>query len=170
MTSLVDMIGGVNLFNGITFNVGTATIKADTMTQTFGCSFTFDRFCNANSAVYFNGSYLQAPAGIYFKTNFSLTAWVYLKTQVDSAILSFGTLPNLPDVQLYLSSSLQFVVRSCDNSYCWNTIQTQFTVNINQWYHVAYVRYVFFIMFFFLSNLFSYILYLTYFLSVLNLE
>ena len=60
MSNLSDVVGGANLFGGSSY------------------LFTNDRFCSANSAIYFNKGYLQVSSGIYFSGDFTFTAWIYL--------------------------------------------------------------------------------------------
>jgi hypothetical protein len=73
MSNLSDVVGGANLYGGSNY------------------SFTFDRFCSANSAIYFNKGYLQVPEGVYFSGDFTVTAWIYLKSyQSYSRIFDFG--------------------------------------------------------------------------------
>ena len=74
MNNLSDVVGGANLFGGSSY------------------SFTTDRFGTPNSAIYFNQGYLQAPPGNYFLSgNFTVTAWIYLKSiQSWSRIIDFG--------------------------------------------------------------------------------
>jgi hypothetical protein len=73
MNNLTDVIGGAYLFGGSNY------------------SFVPDRFCSLNSAIYLNKGYLQVPAGVYFSGDFTLTAWIYLKSyQSYSRIFDFG--------------------------------------------------------------------------------
>ncbi len=62
MDNLNDVIGGANLFKG------------------FSYSSDLDRFCSPNAAIYFNQGYLQVPEGVYFSGDFTVTAWIYLKS------------------------------------------------------------------------------------------
>jgi WD40 repeat protein len=75
MSSLKDLVGDADFFNN-------------------GTNFKFvpDRFGTQNSAIYFNQGYLQAPPGNYFLSgNFTVTAWIYLKSiQSWSRIIDFG--------------------------------------------------------------------------------
>jgi len=74
MDNLTDSVGGANLFGG----GGTY-------------SFVKDRYCIQNKAIYFNHGYLQIPSGIYFSGDFTITAWIYLKSYVDwQNIFYFG--------------------------------------------------------------------------------
>ena len=76
MSNQSDVVGGANLFGRSSY------------------SFVPDRFCSANSAIYFNKGYLQVPEGVYFSGDFTFTAWVYLKSyQPWSRIFDFGKFP-----------------------------------------------------------------------------
>jgi hypothetical protein len=73
MSNLIDSVRGANLFGGSRY------------------SFVPDRFCSANSAIYFNQGYLQAPSGVYFSGDFTVTAWIYLKSYKSSSrLIDFG--------------------------------------------------------------------------------
>jgi hypothetical protein len=73
MDNLTDSVGGSNLFGGKNY------------------SFVEDRYCAQNKAIYFNHGYLQIPSGIYFSDDFTITAWIYLKSYVDwQNIFYFG--------------------------------------------------------------------------------
>jgi len=75
MSNMNDVVDGANLFGGSSY------------------SFTYDRFCSAKSAIYFNQGYLQVPPGVYFTGDFTVTAWIYLKSyQSYSTIFEFANL------------------------------------------------------------------------------
>jgi len=62
MSNLSDIVGKADLYNGLNYY------------------FVSDRFCTPNSAIYFKNGFLQVPAGVYFSGDFSVTAWIYLKS------------------------------------------------------------------------------------------
>jgi len=73
MNNLSDVIGGSNLYGGTSY------------------SFTTDRFCEENSAIWFNNGYLQVPPGVFFYGDFTVIAWINLKSyQYYSRIIDFG--------------------------------------------------------------------------------
>ena len=73
MSNLSDVVGGANLFGGSKY------------------SFVPDRFCSPNSAIFFNNGYLQVPPGVYFSGDFTVTAWINIKSyQSYSRIFEFG--------------------------------------------------------------------------------
>jgi len=125
MSNLSDVVGGANLFNGLKY------------------SFVPDRCNSLNSAVYLNKGYLQVPPGVYFKGDFTFTAWIYLKSyQYYSRIFDFGNGILSDNVALSMngttSKMLAFIFQGS------NLLQTTLStsppeINLNQWYFVAFV-------------------------------
>ena len=122
MSNLTDIVGGRDLFEGASY------------------SFVSDRFCSLNSAIYFNKGYLQVPAGVYFSGDFTVTAWIYLKSyQYYSRLFDFGNGEGSDNVILamYATTSqirgLTFIGSS--RSY----IQTSIIINLNEWYFISFV-------------------------------
>ena len=61
------------------------------LTGSTSCIFVMDRFGNPNSAIYLNKSFLQVPTGVYFDGDFTITAWINLKSFNSLAtIIDFG--------------------------------------------------------------------------------
>jgi hypothetical protein len=123
MSSLNDTIGGANLIGS-------------------GYSFTFDMFCNSNSAIYVNRSYLQAPSGVYFSGDFTMIAWIYLKSyQLNSSIIDFGNRNHTDNIMLALGISDWFLQAKLHyNSSAVSELQIGSAIlNLNQWYHISYV-------------------------------
>ncbi len=74
--NLNDDVGGQTLFGG-----GSKWI------------YTSDRYCNPNSAVYFNRDYLQAPPGVYFGSDFTFNTWIWTNSFNDmQRIFDFSNL------------------------------------------------------------------------------
>ncbi len=127
MSNLSDVVGRANLFGGYKY------------------SFVPDRFCSPNSSIYFNIGYLQVPAGIYFSGDFTVTAWINLKSyQYNARILDFsngGT--NSDTIILYMSGSSSIMLSSAVYQGTNGTIVRWFTstivIKLNQWYFVAFV-------------------------------
>ncbi len=122
MNNLCDVIGGANLYNGSSY------------------SFTVDRFGAANSAIYFNKGYLQVPSGVYFYGDFTVIAWINLKSfQSQSRIIDFGS----PDdnVILKLGASSPYLMAQVYSTQTESVIENSFShrLQINQWYHIAFV-------------------------------
>ncbi len=88
MSNLTDLISGSNLFGGSSY------------------SFTFDRFNSSNSAIYFNQGYLQVPSSVYFSGDFTVTAWIYLKSyKNNSRFFDFGNGAGSDNVLLSMNRS-----------------------------------------------------------------
>ena len=123
MSGMCDLVGGATLYGGQSY------------------SLVADRFNNPNSAIYFNNGYLQAPPGIYFAGDFTITAWIYLKSHYScQTILEFGngfnsnTINFLMDV--YGIGKLRGFLTNQAAQYFFDTPVV--TSNLNQWYYVAY--------------------------------
>jgi len=121
MSNLSDVVGGANLYGGVNY------------------SFVPDRFCSPNSAIYFNSGYLQVPTGVYFSGNFTVTAWIYLKSyQSNSRIFDFGN--GLRSDNVFSRTSLNGSL----NGFTFigsllSSIQTSSTINLNEWYFISFV-------------------------------
>jgi len=125
MNNLSDVVGGANLFGGSSY------------------SFTTDRFGTPNSAIYFNQGYLQAPSGVYFSGDFTVTAWIHLKSyKYFSSILEFsnGMYSDNIDLLMYESTCYlsAYVYRGSSKQY-FETSLSSIVINLNKWYFVAFV-------------------------------
>jgi len=122
MSNLSDAISGADLYGGTSY------------------SFTNDFFCNPNSAFYFNNGYLQVPAGVYFSGDFSILAWIYLKSyQIYSRILDFGNGAPYDNIIFAMAgTSSQLHGEVCIANTC-KTILTAGIIELNQWYQVSFV-------------------------------
>jgi hypothetical protein len=121
MSNLSDIVGGANLYGGVNY------------------SFTYDRFCSADSAIYFNSGYLQVPAGFYFSGDFTFTAWIYLKSyQYFSRIFDFdnGKSNNVLLGMAGINSQMCGIIF---NGTSHKTIQTLSIMNLNEWYFISFV-------------------------------
>ena len=121
MNNLSDVIGSANLYGGSSY------------------SFVPDRFCSPNSAIFFNSGYLQVPPGVYFSGDFTVTAWINIKSyQSHSRIFDFGNGKNINSIlfNMYFTTS-QIVVNIIDRSEQY--FVTTPIINLNQWYFVAFV-------------------------------
>ena len=117
MSSLSDIVGGANLYNGVSY------------------SFTTDRFGNANSAIYLNNGYLQVPPGVYFSGDFTVTAWIYLYTSAStSRIFDFAS--SSSNNHVWFTTNLQTCIL---NGGTWSCINSGASILQNVWYHVAFV-------------------------------
>jgi len=125
MNNLSDVIGGANLFGGSNY------------------SFFSDRFSIPNSAIYFNNGYLQVPAGVYFSGDFTLTAWIYLKSyQLNSRIFDFGNGPGIDNVILSIdgtTSQIRGRIYNGNGLSSYSEITRSSIINLNQWYFISFV-------------------------------
>jgi hypothetical protein len=122
MSNLSDVVGGANLFAGSSY------------------SFTNDRFCSANSAIYFNKGYLQVPAGVYFSGDFTMSAWIYLKSyQQYSRIFDFGNGRDSDNVVFAMFDTTSQMYGAVLNGSRGIRIQTSSRLNLNQWYFTSFV-------------------------------
>ena len=125
MSNLTDVVGGANMYGGSSY------------------SFTYDRFCNAYSAIYFNVGYLQAPAGVYFSGNFTITVWAYfLSHQLCSRIIDFGNAigSSSDSMILYMSCSGNKIAGSLFNVSTMSSLTISSPlIQLNSWYHFAFV-------------------------------
>ncbi len=102
-------------------------------------SFTYDRFCNAYSAIYFNVGFLQVPSGVYFSGDFTITAWIYLLAyQSHSRIIDFGSFQS-DNVIFSMASSTSSMRAQINNATSHIFITTPPLIQLNTWYHVAFV-------------------------------
>jgi hypothetical protein len=122
MSNLSDVVGGANLFAGSSY------------------SFTNDRFCSANSAIYFNKGYLQVPSGVYFSGYFTMSAWIYLKSyQQYSRIFDFGNGRGSDNVVFAMFDTTSQMYGAVLNGSRGIQIQTSSRLNLNQWYFISFV-------------------------------
>jgi len=122
MSNLSDVVGAANLFGGSSY------------------SFTYDRFCTPNSAIYFNKGYLQVPAGVYLKGDFTVIAWIYLKSyQSWSKIFDFGNGSGSDNVLLTMIETNPQIRGYTFNGSSYSIIQTSSVINLNEWYFISFV-------------------------------
>ena len=128
MSSLSDIVGGADLYNGVSY------------------SFTTDRFGNANRAIYLNNGYLQVPPGVYFSGDFTVTAWINLKSYSLSYSFSpiFGFGSNSSGNNVFLALRETYSLQTCiligniwPESY--SCVSSNAYIQPNVWYHVAVV-------------------------------
>jgi hypothetical protein len=116
MSNLSDVIGEANLSNGSSF------------------SFTYNRFCSSNSAIYFNQGYLQVPEGLYFNGEFTFIAWIKFKfVSSNLIILDFSNGVNKNKIKLGVSCTKIMASIGSISKYCKSFLEP------GVWNHVAYV-------------------------------
>jgi len=124
MSNFSDVIGGANM----SLTSGKFTV-----------SFVNDRFCNPNSAIFFNNSTgLSVPTGVYFSGDFTLNVWIYLKANqpYNVRIIDFGNAGYIDNIQVAIQS-MQIYYSSCINSTLSRSIKMNSFLNLNTWYHVT---------------------------------
>ena len=114
-----------NLEPNVTFNTGLAS----------------DRFGNAFSAISLNLGYLKLPPGVYFAGDFTIMAWVYLRTrQADNPrIFEVSNGPNVDAVSFLVSvssSSYRPALHICQPG-CVLARTSSATLPLNTWTHFA---------------------------------
>jgi len=122
MSNLSDVIGGANM-SGSLNNV----------------SFVTDRFCNANSAMFFNNaSGLKIPSGVYLSGDFTITAWINLKANQSSymRLIDLGNGSYVDNTRIFINSMRIYYVSSM-NSTISRAISTNSFLKLNTWYHVS---------------------------------
>ncbi len=126
MSDLNDVVGGANLYGGSSY------------------SFTYNRFCSPNSAIYFNNGYLQVPPGLYFTGDFSVVIWIYVLSFVSNTrIIDFSNGNYTNGVALSMAGG-SFVIKAgiynspSDYTILANWITTPSIIQLNQWYHVVF--------------------------------
>jgi len=126
MSNLSDVIGEASMYGSLT-----------------NISFVNDRFCNMNSAIFFNYSRgLQVPPGVYFSADFTLTAWLYIKetTPDNSRLIDFGNINYTDNVFVFFNSLKITYIISVNRSTVWNVnygMSTNSTLELNKWYHIT---------------------------------
>ena len=123
MSNLSDVIGGASMYGSLT-----------------NIAFVNDRFCNMNSAIFFNFSSqgLQVPPGVYFSADFTLTAWLYIKetTSYNSRLIDFGNIDYTDNVFVFFNSmKITYIIQV--NSGLNYRMSTNSTLELNKWYHIT---------------------------------
>jgi hypothetical protein len=125
MSNLSDVVGDADLYNGANY------------------SFATDRLNNLNSSIYFNSGFLNIPSGVYFTGDFTISAWIQIKSRKRYArIVEFGN-GAFSDNSIYfgcldLTSQLYLGIRLNSNTSNLTTPVTS-VIELNTWYHVAAV-------------------------------
>ena len=117
-----DVIGGANLFGG----------------QSFSLSANRNGMISSALELQSNG-YLQAPTGVYFNGDFSVTFWFYLLDTPGqySRVFDFGNGESSDNIYLSYNNNLMIGYFNGDTSVC--SISSSQNPNINTWYFVGFV-------------------------------
>lgn len=101
-----------------------------------------DRFGNPTGAIFLNNGAYVVPNGVYFNGSFSVLAWVKIVTITSgSRLIDFSTRAGADNViaSLVTSGALHPSMTVVDSSGNTANAQTNFTFNLQQWYHMAAV-------------------------------
>jgi hypothetical protein len=102
--------------------------------------FVYDRFCNPDSAIYLNNGYLQVPPGVYFSSDFTIIAWINLKSFVNwSRIIDFANGGSVDSVRFFYHNNdiLKVTIFSGSSP---SYLQTKpLPLELGKWYHFAIV-------------------------------
>jgi hypothetical protein len=119
MSNLSDVVGRANLSGGVNY------------------SFVPDRFCSPNLAIYFNKGYLKVPSSVYFSGDFTVTAWIYLKSyQSNSRLFDFASLGGNDGVRFGVTSVMYGYINK--GTYL-SSIKASSIINLNEWYFISFV-------------------------------
>ena len=130
----------LNLINYWPFDgnrVDIVTGKYLTMGQS--AFFSNDHNQNENTALDLNNGYVQAPEGIYFNGDFTISAWVMLKKDTKyGRILDFGNGQRSDNIVLSFSDNLTRMVYlyTINESAEKSSIATS-ALNLNEWYFIT---------------------------------
>ena len=115
-----DVIGDANLFGGTSVSLSN------------------DRFDRNSSALDLNSGYIQAPSGVYFAGDFTVTFWMFVRQQLScSRVIDFANGAGNDNV-LFAFKGSSFGAEIYDSnkmSQLWATKQ----FILNEWYFIAIV-------------------------------
>jgi len=107
-----------------------------------GFSFTFDRFCNPNSAILLKKTYLQAPPAVYFSGDFTVIAWMNWMVIPDFNlyIIDFSNAKQFDEIMfaLNINHNLFTGIYQSNSSVSYTSKNSPISQN-KKWYHVAFV-------------------------------
>jgi hypothetical protein len=122
MSNLSDIVGKADLYNG------------------FNYSFVSDRFCTPNSAIYFRNGFLQVPEGVYFSGDFTVTAWIYLKSfKMWQRIIDFGNGELNENVLLAMIRTTSKIHASVYEFSSCKGLDISDIIELNKWYFISLV-------------------------------
>jgi hypothetical protein len=114
-----DIIGGANL-------IGTSS-----------ASFTTDRLNKISKAVYLNNGFLQAPNGVYFKGDFTISAWVKpLSIVHDHRVLDFGP-KDIDGISFAYAGPYAYVCSNINCKLIGSPLPSPFSLRTNEWQHLG---------------------------------
>ena len=99
--------------------------------------YTDDRFGNENSAIHLNNGYIKIPDGTYFNGNFTITAWIKLKSiRWHSRLFDFGNDSENNLMFTFWGTSSNILFRYSRSNFPYPKA-TQRPVELNKWTHFA---------------------------------
>ncbi len=88
----------------------------------------------------FNNGYLQIPSGVYFSGDFTITAWIYLKSCTHLArIIDFGNGVSDNNVIFGMNDNTSTLIGEIFHNNNKNKLESDFKLDLNQWYFVSFV-------------------------------
>ena len=117
-----DVIGGANLYNG------------------YSASFVADRFGNLNSALNLSLGFYQAPAGVYFRGEHTVSVWVFMMAFSSWArIIDFGNGASNDNIFISPSSGGNCPVTAVySSSTCSGFLTSNIPLRLNTWTHLVH--------------------------------
>ncbi len=100
---------------------------------------TEDRFGKPNSALFLNDGFVKIPAGVYFRGDFTITAWVKLRERRHFArILEFGNGPYSDNIELSFKETTSYVhLKTWFQTNTKGFLDSSSPLNLDEWTHVA---------------------------------
>ena len=114
-----DIIGEANLFGGSLVSLAN------------------DRFGRNSSAIDLNSGYIQAPSGVYFDGDFTVTFWMFVREQLDyGKVIDFGNGAGIDNVLIEFKDDL-LGVETYDSNEMAQIWANQYFLNV--WYFISIV-------------------------------
>ena len=122
-------------FNGELIDV----VRGKNMIIRKSASFSEDKNGKISSALDLNVGYVQAPEGVYFEGDFTITVWVFLRSVLYWArILDFGNGDSSDNIELSFSDANTVRFRIYEKSTPFICTTTK-PMNLDQWYFTSVV-------------------------------
>ena len=107
------------------------------MYDSFNATFSRDRFGNLNSALSFNHGYIQAPNGVYFENEFTVLAWVKLRSYRNwQRLFDFGNENRVNSIYVSLSNSNNMVYFHIQDNEALEIESSK--LELNKWHHLGF--------------------------------
>lgn len=97
-------------------------------------SFVPDRLNRTTSAIYLKNTYLNAPPGVYFNNDFTVTSWIYLKSNTSAKIIDFSDSANTSYVEFSVLANYKLRVNISKS-----IVEISYNSSLlNSWHHLAF--------------------------------